>query len=464
MTEGTGSTPIVAVNRCRGTAEHFVHPKPLRRHLGSIVIRLASACDLPAIHAFARAYMTDLPPAEIAACLADPASFPHDVILALEGREVVGVAQVARRVMHFGRARCKVGVVRWLRVVPELRATELPCQLLRRLEDHARTSGLHLGLSWTRWPRFFQLQDWVPVYRPPVTEIMVDPFLADLSAKGLLRSGRRRKRVNIRPIRRWDIEALAGFYARETCTDFGAFERSRTYWEWLLNRRGFDQLYVVTREDGGGGASASGPGSLEQPVLAYYVRRGWRIVEALVPSTSLTIAVEMLVHACREAKEQNRNWLLLDLPEGSTLRAVMKSAERAGKNATVFQGPVLVAKIWDLPELLRSLLPQFDSAAREKGEEGPLVLGLQVGARRLALFLDGECSYVIHCQLGAEFVRLSLKSFTQLILGQLDSAGLEELLRPGATASSAEAARLAKAILPPPSFWRSTLDDLPAIL
>lgn len=464
MMEGTGATPVVFIDRCRGSVDQHSRSKSSPPHLPSVAIRLASPSDLPAIHAFARAYMTDVPAAEIAACLKDPTSYPHDVILAFHGQEVVGMAQVARRVMHFGRARCQVGLVRWLRVLPDLRASDLPSQLLARLEQHARTIGLHLGLSWTRWPRFFQLHDWVPVYQPPVVEMMVDPFLAELSAKGLLRAARRRRKVNIRPVRRWDIHALARLYAQETSQAFGAFERTETYWDWLLDRRGFDQLYVVAGEEGADKSLSGKSGIPTQAVTAYYVRRGWRIVEILTPPTETLLAVEILVHACREAKEQNRNWLLVDLPTASALRSLLTSARSPSASSSVFQGPVLVAKIWDLPELLKALMPQFEWAIRQQGENTPTVLGLQVGARRLSLLFDGECSSLIHCHLAPEFVKLSLKDFTQLLFGQVGPGELNRFFAVERTASSPKAVQLARAAFVPPYFWRSTLDDLPALV
>lgn len=462
MTEGTGSAATAASERCRSRQSAFATSYARTATLDQITIRLASPPDLPAIHAFARAYMNDLKPGEVTACLSDPAGSPNDTVLAWDGKEVVGVAQLARRSLLFGPARCTVGVIRWLYVVPEYRSTAVAQELLKRLERHARSIGLQVGLSWDFHTQLADLEDWVSIYRPPFVELKVDPFLAELSAQGLLPLKGPRTKVIIRPARLWDVGALAKFYAESVQGAYGASERSEAMWKWLLGRRGFDQFYVAVPAQAPNAEPGASAAPVTQKILGYYIRRGWRIVELLAPSRR-ALGLDLLVHACREAKEQNRTWMLVDLPGFSPLRPLVGKQANSAQEHYAFDGPSLMAKVWDVVGLLETLLPHMEESALRHGLCKSAALGLEVPPRQMCLKFDGKLFSRIPCGMARNWVRLSPAELTRLLFTSEDQLPTEDVLQVGRNASSRCAIVLTRMILRPPRFWRSTFDDLPSL-
>ncbi len=462
MREGTSSTATAATDFRKKVRPEDPHGAISSAPVASLSFCLASPWHRPAIQAFAQAYMKDCTGGEVAACLNDPEGFVHDTILALRGTDIVGLAQVARRTIRFGPAKCKVGALRWLHVSPEFRGSDLPFCLLEQLEQHARRVGLHLAFSWNRHPQLLEGGGWASVYRPPVIELTVEHVLAEVLARGLLPLKRSRPKMVIRPVRLWDVPSLTTLYEESVRESWGAFERSQAYWKWLVDRRGFDQFYVAVPGGEAPEDSPAMPMTAPQRILGYYVRRGWRIVEFVAPS-SRSLAIELLVHACREAKEQNRNWILIDLPAHSPLRRIVTSGRNVAAQHGEFEGPVLMAKVLDLIGLIQALLPYMQESALRRGLRGPVALGLDVASRKIGVTFDGQRCSLTRVDTLRHWIRLSSKELLQLLCGGGNELGLASILEVGRTASSPCAVYLAKAFFCAPRFWRSTFDDLPSV-
>jgi GNAT superfamily N-acetyltransferase len=134
---------------------------------------------------------------EFRASLEDPHYQPHDRLLVKCDSEIVGHAQVTRRVMQFGPLRLPVAGLDWLGTLPAIRGQGHGSRLLWAAEQHMASAGALVGLIWTRIPHFFRRTGWALCGRRFYCRAGARDVISGLMDRGLLR--RRRKRLNIRP-------------------------------------------------------------------------------------------------------------------------------------------------------------------------------------------------------------------------------------------------------------------------
>ena len=131
-------------------------------------------------------------------------------------------------------------------------------------------AGALVGFLRTGVPHYFRRTGWAfaaaqlqPGRRPGRVSTLLD--------RGLLR---RRRRLQIRPWRRWEQAPLTRIYHQNVWGGYGPLERTEAYWQWLIRRQAYNQIYVAL----------DGPGLLDLDethtrVVGYAVTHGEKIVE-----------------------------------------------------------------------------------------------------------------------------------------------------------------------------------------
>ena len=239
------------------------------------------------------------------------------------------------------------------------------------------------------------------------------------------------------------------------CAAQGALERTEAYWKWLLERRGYDQLYVALE-----GPELLDMHETQTRVVGYAAARGEQIVELMAAPDCPRAAVELLARCCGEAVEQGRRCVLLHAPPSSPLFTLFDLADGAAPAEPSERGETYMVRLLDPLGVLRRLGGEFERRAEGAGLPRPFDLGLLVEGRKFQLELAREGVRATSQRVGRSYLRLSGDDFIRLLLGQLDwDAATADGRIECSTALAAAAGRVLFPALP---FWRPPWDDLPA--
>ena len=236
-------------------------------------------------------------------------------------------------------------------------------------------------------------------------------ILARLLDRGLV--PRPRRRLHIRPWLQWEQGALARIYA--SCDAYGPLERTHAYWQWLLNRHAYDQVYVALE-----GPELLELGEVSTRVVGYAATRGEQIIELMAAPDRPRTAAELLARCCGDAVENDRHCVLLHAPPSYPLFRVFDEAGGLGSAHTPDHGEVCLMRLLDPLELLRRLADEFDRRAAEAGLSRPSDLGLMVEGQKYRLALGVHGVVVESQRMGRSYLGLNVADFTRLVLGQLD--------------------------------------------
>ena len=188
----------------------------------------------------------------------------------------------------------------------------LGTHLLLAAEKQMAQSGALVGLLRTRIPHFFRRTGWALCGGSSGWAATPHAVLGRLLEQGL--GLRRTARIQVRPWRRWEEDAIARVYRQNLPGSYGRLERNRPYWHWLLERRAYDQFYVAL----------DGPDLWDfkessTRLVGYAAIKGEKIVELVTAPDRRKAAMELLARACGDAIEQDHRRISLHAPAGSPL-------------------------------------------------------------------------------------------------------------------------------------------------
>jgi len=411
----------------------------------------AKGCDHAAIKCFLHSVFQGPSPAEFQASLDDPFYEARDRLLLRHRRQVVAHVHVTHRTMLFGPVRIPVANLGWLGVAAEHRGQGLGTHLLREAENQMREDGALVGMLRTSIPRFFHARGWAMCGQASYRRANTCAILARLLDRGLI--PRPKRRLHIRPWLQWEQAALARIYA--SCDAFGPLERTEAYWQWLLRRHGYDQVYVALE-----GPDLLELGEVSTRVVGYAATRGEQIIELKTAPDRPRAAAELLARCCGDAVENDRHCVLLHAPPSHPLFRIFDEASGLGSAQTPDHGEVCMMRLLDPLELLRRLADEFDRRAAEAGLPRPSDLGLMVEGRKYRLEFGLNRVVAESQRVGRSYLGLNVADFTRLVLGQLDwDAAIADGRIECSTALAREAGRV---LFPPLPLWRPPWDDLPA--
>jgi len=411
----------------------------------------AGAGDHAAVYYFLTAIFQGPTRNEFRASLEDPFYEPHDRLLVRQGSQIAGHVHLTHRVMQFGAERLPVAGLGWLATSPECRGQGLGRGLLLAAERQMAQSGALVGFLRTSIPHFFRRTGWALCGRHNYSRAGARAVLSRLLCRGLIH--RRRRRLQIRPWRRWEQAALVRIYNQNLPGTYGPLERTEAYWQWLIRRQAYDHIYVAL----------DGPELLELEeintrIVGYAVTRGDKILELFSAPERRKALAELLARTCSEAIEHDRQTVLLHAPTGSPLHKVFRKAGGFRHHHESDRGEVYMARLLDPLKLLRRLCGELARRAEEAGVPRPLELGLLVDGKKYQLEITRQGARAVSRRLGRSYLRLNVADFTRLVLGQLDwPRALSEGRLEVSTGLAREAGPLLFPRLP---LWRPPLDDL----
>lgn len=389
---------------------------------------------------------------EFRASVEDPFYEPNDRLLVKRGSHIVGHVQVAHRVMQFGPLQIPVAQLNDLAVSPEWRGRGIGSRLLEAAEEQMLRSGALVGLLRTESPYFFRRSGWALCGRHSHSRADARAVLSDLLDRGIRR---RRRGLHIRPWRYWERAALARIYDRNVRQTYGPLQRTDAYWQWLIGREAYDQIYVALE----------GPGLMDLDesrtrIVGYAITRGEQIVELFAEPTRRKAAAELLARTCADAIECDRQSVLLHAPPASSLHKVLKRAGGARNHRQADHGEVYMARLLAPMKLLGQLAEEFHRRAKAAQLSVPSELGLLVDGKKYRIALTRRTARIVSRRLPQDYLQMNVADFTRLVLGQLDwpIAMAEGRL----SASTTRAKKMGRILLPKLPLWHPRLDDLRA--
>lgn len=394
-------------------------------------------------------------PGEFRASVEDPTHEPGDRLVLKRDHDVLGHVLVTHRSIRLGRSTVSAAVLHGLATAADLRGQGFGALLLRRAERHMVDEGHALGLLATASPEFFERLGWIACGRRNEYTANVCKILSVLAAKGLY--PKIRKPLDIRPLRRMEIAKVADVYGVNVMECYGPLERSEAYWQWLVNRRGYDEFLVAI--DRRNARRSSDP---EAAIVGYAVLTGDRIVELMTLPDHNKAAIQLLSRACGEAIERGVDKLRIELAPQHPLKRILRAAGATSPSET-HRKEVLMAKVLCPKRLLRRQGHDLVNRATVADLPMPLDFGLAVDHQKYRLSIDSRNSSDGHAvdvatgSIGRSYLRLDPSRLTELLLGQINwsSPGNLEL-------STKLAEQAATALFPQHAFWRPPFDDLPA--
>ena len=408
--------------------------------------------DHAAIYYFLTPVFQDPTRNEFKASLEDPFYEPHDRLLIKRGNRIIAHVHLTHRVMQFGCLQLPVAGLGWLATSPECRSQGHGSCLLAAAERQMAQSGALVGLLRTSIPHFFRRTGWAVCGRHSYSRADARAVLSTLLDRGLLRR-RRRRRLQIRPWRRWEQGALVRIYNQNLDGSYGELERTDAYWQWLIRRQAYDQVFVAL----------DGPDLLEldeisTQIVGFAVTKGEKIVELMAAPGRGRASAELLARSCGDAIEHDRHSVLLHAPPTSPLHKVFRQAGGFRHYHEADRGEFCMARLLSPLKLLRRLCVEFHHRAEEAGLPRPLELGLLVEGKKYLLEITRESARAVSRRLGRSYLRLNVADFTRLVLGQLH---WKRALAEGRLEASTGLAREAGPLLfPRLPLWRPPFDDL----
>jgi len=413
----------------------------------------AKGGDHPAIYYFLRPMFQGPSRDEYNATLEDPFYEPSDRLLIRCGGQITAHVHLIHRTMQFGSLQIPVVGLGWLATAPECRCRGQGRHLLAAAERQMSRSGALVGLLRTAVPRFFRQTGWALCGRHCYSQGDTRAVRARLLDRGLLR--KHRPRFKIRPWRLWEQDALVRICGQNLPGTYGPLQRTPAYWEWLIRRAAYDQIYVALD-----GPELLELGEISTHIVGYAVTKGAKILELAVAPNRRKAAAELLARVCGDAIEHNRHCVSLHASPTSSLHALFRQAGGERYYREDDKGEVYMARLLNPLKLLRLMCQEFYNRAEDAGLVLPLELGLAVDQKKYQIEVGPVGAKVLSQRLGRSYLRLNVADFTRLVLGQLDWN--EAIADRRLEASTSVARRIGCALFPRLPFWRPPFDDLQA--
>jgi predicted N-acetyltransferase YhbS len=419
-----------------------------KRRVRCSVIR-CTAADQVALGNFLTEIFGGGYPAEFQASREDPTYSPGNRLLLRRMGRMIAHVHLTRRIMQFGSLLLPVAGLQGLATAANCRQQGLATHLLSAAERQMAKSGALVGLLRTRIPHFFRRTGWALCGSSSPYAATPHAVLAQLLEHGL--GLRRTARIQVRPWRRWEEDAIARVYRQNLSGSYGLLERNRSYWHWLLERRAYDQFYVALD-----GPDLWDLKESSTRVVGYAAIKGEKIIELVTAPDRRKAAMELLARACGDAIEQDHRRISLHVPAGSPFLGYFCGEGELLPQRAPDGAEFCMARLLDPLGLLRVLCSVFVQRAAEAGLARPMELGLLVDGQKYQVEIAGRGRATVGA-LGRSYLRLNVADFTRLVLGQLDwDRALEEDRVVPSTDLARDAARV---LFPPLPFWRPTLDD-----
>ncbi|EAQ80828.1 GNAT family N-acetyltransferase [Blastopirellula marina] len=372
------------------------------------------------------------------------------------GAQIVGHVRVIRRKTRLADRIATTLHVDELATAPELRSRGIAAQLLAEVDAELQRCGAECAVYRTDSPDYLARRGWTALSSQ--TRSHGDPaqILANLQlpvpSRNWEKAASKTSQLSIRLYRQVEFAGLTSLYERRFDDLLGAAVRTQEQWRWLLDRRGFQQLYVAI--DGGNKLALDD----DSKIVGYAMTGGGQVLETVTAPGREDVATELLRRICGDAMERDQRVIYYHAPAADPLHRAVRSAappQRPLSNSTVMVR-------WRHPlQSLAEHAERFRANLVKAGYPLPCDLGLHVDGEKHSLHFTERSGSLSDGKLGRSFIRLTQNDLVRLLCGDLNVP--QALDRGDIFASTKMATDAAAAALKMPSLWFPPLEDASAI-
>ena len=444
-----------ALARAKDTARR---PGLRRGPAAGIEVVPGTAGDHPAVQQFLLSVFSESSSADFQAQLDEPTYEPSDRLLVKHGPCVAAHLRLMSRQMQFGAAILPISYIADVATAPEFRGRGYASALLEAAERRIFHETSVLGLLQTAAPDFYRRRGWVVCGRHSCSTAGCHQVLAHLRAQEIPRAGSLatawQPPLHIRYLRRVELAAVIRLHAEHVRQAYGGFGRTETYWKWLINRRGYDRIYVAIE----GSPEIELDGTFSA-IVGYAAAKNARLVELVSAARRPDAAPRLLARFCSDAIEQDLREIRVELAPDHLIHHALLAAGGSFCRQELDRGHAFMVKVLDFERLVRALHAEFLSRLGSAGRFSHRELGFVVGDQQWVLQISPSGSRLVAGRVGRKFLRCSWPQFGQLLLGHLD---VRQAVRNGVLiASNRLAVESAGVLFPQVPLWYPPLDDLP---
>ncbi|MFM7842809.1 MAG: GNAT family N-acetyltransferase [Planctomycetota bacterium] len=388
--------------------------------------------------------------------LDDPFYEPSDRQLLHHQGRIAGHVRVVPREIRFGGMQLPVAEICELVVASALRRRGFGALLLRAAERRAMGDKAVLGFVRSAGSPWFQRRGWVPLAAFCYSQCNTREMLARLSedeapptpARELAYQQQRLLPISTRIWRHVEREALMRIYDANTRDSYGPVVRSEDYWNWLISRPGFGQVYVAV--EGRDRCSLD-----NTPLVGYAVVHRDRVVELMADPRRPDAIRYLLARVGGEFIEHDFHNFRLEAPANSSQHELLRSAGGQFVRKETDQGQRWHVRILDPRGLLERMIPVLaDRARRAQLPDCELSV---VGGEHTFRFTWQANRLTCDLSVGADHQLLGDAALpTHLMLAQISVDEAQAAGRLRVTSEQARAA--ARVFFAPQSYWHTPLD------
>lgn len=432
----------------------------LRRGLAAgIEVVAGTAGDHPAVQEFLSSLLPEASPADFQSQLDEPTYEPSDRLLVKHGQRVAAHLRWSARDMRFGAATLPISYVADVATLPEFRGRGYASALLDAAERKMRQAGAVLGLLHTSEPEFYRRRGWVVCGRHSYSAANCHQVLAYLRPHEVpcaeVLPATLPPPLHIRYFRRVELAAVIRLHERHIRHAYGCFARTEAYWRWLINRRGYERIYVAIE----GSPEIELDGTFSA-IVGYAATRNARLVELISAASRPDAAQRLVSRFCSDAVEQDLRDIRIELPPDHSVHHALLASGGAFRRQELERGQAYLVKVFDAARLVQALHAEFLVRLRADKRFAHRELGFVVGDQQWILEITPHASRLSAERVRRTYLRCSWPQFVQLLMGHLD---VRQAVGDGLVlVSNRLGLEAACTLVPPLPLWYSPLDDLPA--
>lgn len=455
-TEGILEMTSTALVRAQETARRAGYRPGLA---AGIEVEAGTVGDHPAVQQFLERLLPGLSTAEFWSQLDEPGYEPSDRLLVKYGQRVAAHLRLSAREMRFGATTLPISYVADVATLPEFRGRGCASVLLDAAERRMRREGVAVALLRAADADFYGRRGWVVCGRYSCSAAGCHQVLAHLQSPAMPRvqtlADTPSPPLHIRYLRRVELAAVIRLYEQHIRRAYGSYTRTEADWRWLVNRRGFERIYVAIE----GSPEIELDGTFSA-IVGYAATKHARLVELVSGARRPDAATRLLARFCGDALEQDLRDIRVELPPDHPLHQTLLAAGGSFCQREVERGQTFLVKVLDVERLVQALHAEFLQRLQADQRFAHREFGFIVGDQSWILEVTPHASRLTAARVRRTYLRCDWPAFVQLLLGHLD---LRQGVSEGRISVSNQLAlELAGTLFPPLPLWYPPLDDLPA--
>jgi hypothetical protein len=261
----------------------------------------------------------------------------------------------------------------------------------------------------------------------------------------------------VQPWRYLEKDSIRHLYDLVTSQCRGAVCRGDEYWQWLVQRRGFDKTLIAIDQRAIIDRSSPLPPAA---VVAYLFASGSRILE-LIAHPHHPVAIQTLLRRFAHDLLEKGNHSVTVAANSIPQALGLFEAWRHRAAQIHWQSQVLGACAVSAESLLQRMAPVLIQRPRDGGQSKETVLGFVCGTEEFTLQIARRRVRILRKATGRDRIIASSSSLSRILLGVADIHS--EIDSGRVTFTTRTAFRHACRLFPSEPFWRMPLDDQAAI-